>query len=116
MYRNNLKNFFLVIHARVVKHVSDGKWIRLSLEMIRDFKRNNMIRRKIEVKMRDRFYACFCPRLKKNRKYLLLGNLDRSDAEPKITINKYTVALRWRNKFRRKLYSLMENIRTGNRC
>ena len=99
------------MQIKVVEQTSDGKWTQLTLEVMRDFKGTEYNRRDlINVKVRSQ--VCFCPRLKKSRKYLLLGNYD----DRKVTIDKNSIALRWRNKYKKKLLSLMEKAQTINRC
>ena len=103
--------FIAAIQAKVLAQETDGKWTQLTLEVLRDFKRTDFSRREL-INVRMRSVPCFCPRLKKNRKYLLLGNYD----DRKVTIDKNSIALRWRGKFKKKMFSLMEKAQTGDRC
>jgi len=108
-----LKLYFLfsAIQTRVVEQASDGKWTQLTLEVLRDFKKTDFSRKQL-IDVQFRTLACFCPRLKKNRKYLLLGNYD----DRKLTIDKNSIALRWRSKYKKKMLSLMEKAEDDIRC
>ena len=115
----NIFNFyFLVLEAEVAEIAVSGKWVRVTLKIHRVYKRGNSTLRRglYDVRVRERHLRCLCLNLKKNRKYLLLGKFGNSDPEPQLVIDKFSVALRWRNKFRRKLYALVQRTKSISGC
>ena len=112
-FENDAEICFLAIQTRVVEVITDGKVSEVQLDIIRNYKRTDFNRREVvDVRVKDRTLSCFCPRLKKNRKYLILGNYK----DHQVSIDKNSIAIRWRSKYKKKLLSLMEQAQNVNRC
>ncbi|XP_076819320.1 netrin-3-like isoform X1 [Clavelina lepadiformis] len=101
-----------VVEMKVISHTLIGKWVRVTIEIVRTFKRGDVrLHGPIDIRMRQRHFSCTCPRLRKNRKYLLLGKYDRSTRTPSLTIDKNSVLLRWKRKYRSQITKLLRRSR-----
>uniref|UniRef100_H2Y3Y5 Netrin-1 n=1 Tax=Ciona savignyi TaxID=51511 RepID=H2Y3Y5_CIOSA len=87
---------------------------RFTLQLHKTYKRGVVRFRKkerVDVEVRDRIVHCLCPKLQVKKTYLLIGKYNRSGGEPRLAIDKGTIVMEWKNKYKRRLRSLQRRAR-----
>nr|CAB3264471.1 NET1a netrin precursor [Phallusia mammillata] len=119
----NIKKFCksdFAVHVKVKAVADEGKRKRITLQVIKPYRRAmpRLVRRKLyHVLVKPRIAACKC--LKKNGKFLLVGNYEssgRTKQKANLVIGKRTIVLPWRRKYRRQLIKLAQKASKREIC
>ena len=107
---------FSAIQAHVVMVERLGDWMRYTINLLGMYKKDPRQTRRGEtyVWVRYRDFKCKCPKLRKGRKYLIIGRHRKKYKRPGYVADRKTIVIRWRDRWQRRLRRFMRHERRGN--
>ena len=107
---------FTAIQAHVVMVERLGDWMRYTINLLGMYKKDPRQTRRGEtyVWVRYRDFKCKCPKLRKGRKYLIIGRHRKKYKRPGYVADRKTIVIRWRDRWQRRLRRFMRHERRGN--
>ncbi|TRY56404.1 hypothetical protein DNTS_034989 [Danionella cerebrum] len=103
------------VQVHILKGEKAGDWWKFTVNVISVYKQGeSRIRRGDQLLwVRAKDIACKCPKIKSNRKYLLLANYEEPPGQSGTVADKSSLVIQWRDTWARRLRKFQQREKKG---
>uniref|UniRef100_T1IHF7 Netrin-1 n=1 Tax=Strigamia maritima TaxID=126957 RepID=T1IHF7_STRMM len=107
--RVNMKKYCrrdYAIHANVLSRETVDDWVKFTINVVSIFKmaKGSRLRRGDQMLwVRQSDLLCKCPRMRVNRRYLILGKEERTPGRPGLQADQRSIVIEWKDEWARRM-------------